>query len=191
MGNLIFIRHSLPQFSEVQPPEHWELSQKGLARCEWLAKLLRPYHPKTLVHSREVKAQQTAEVTARLLSCNWMSWPNLHEHVRPASYFTDQVTFESRVKAFFEHPGELVFGLETADEAYTRFTAAVETLRAHTFLPAENLFIVSHGTVISLFVAQRCGIDAFSLWKQLKLPSYIVLSGQDNTLLDIMTPPMA
>ena len=53
-------------------------------------------------------------------------------------------------------------------EATNRFGEAVER-----FVPydqTENVAIVSHGTVISMFVAQQLNIDPVSLWKSMGLP---------------------
>jgi hypothetical protein len=33
----------------------------------------------------------------------------------------------------------------------------------------------THGTMISLLVANKCGVDGFGLWKQLGLPSFVVV----------------
>lgn len=171
------------------PPEKWHLSPEGLRRCKWLAESLRVYFPKTIYHSPEVKARQTAEETARLLGCEPVCWQGLHEHVRPAGRFVDKAAHESRLRAYFEHPGELVFGSETADETFARFSAAVDALSASIDPPADNLFMVSHATVISLFASRRCGVEAFSFWLQLKMPSYVVISWQENMLVDIVTFP--
>ena len=40
---------------------------------------------------------------------------------------------------------------------------------------SRNLAVISHGTVITLFVAQTNQIEPFSFWKSLGLPSLVVL----------------
>jgi hypothetical protein len=35
--------------------------------------------------------------------------------------------------------------------------------------------VVSHGTVISLYVAQRTGLDGFEVWSGLELPDLVVV----------------
>jgi len=42
-----------------------------------------------------------------------------------------------------------------------------------------NIAIVAHGTVTTLFVAQFNAIDPFPFWKQMGLPSFIVLEMPD------------
>jgi len=49
----------------------------------------------------------------------------------------------------------------------------------------KRMVIVSHGTVISLFVAWLTGVDGFLLWKELGLPSLVVLDEQNKTLLQV------
>jgi hypothetical protein len=46
--------------------------------------------------------------------------------------------------------------------------------------------MVSHGTVISLFVAECARIDPYDLWRKLELPSYVVLSLPELQLLDVV-----
>jgi broad specificity phosphatase PhoE len=80
----------------------------------------------------------------------------------------------------FEHPDELVLGYETADEAHARFARAVaDVLSSH---PSGNLVIVTHGTVMTLFIA-RAGsaghFDPIPFWKGLGLPAFAVLSLPD------------
>ena len=62
---------------------------------------------------------------------------------------------------------------ESGRDALTRFSAAVVTELAQTDAP--NLVAITHGTVISLFVAAHNDIDGFELWKQLACPSFVVL----------------
>jgi broad specificity phosphatase PhoE len=77
-----------------------------------------------------------------------------------------------------------VFGAETGDEARKRFTVAVDdVMRQH---PDGNVSIVSHGTVISLFVARVAGIEPLPLWRKLDLPAFVVLSYPSLALLGVV-----
>jgi broad specificity phosphatase PhoE len=49
--------------------------------------------------------------------------------------------------------------------------------------PGKNIVVVSHGTVITLFVEKFNGIDPFSFWKKLDLPSFVVLSLPQHKLV--------
>ena len=77
-----------------------------------------------------------------------------------------------------------VFGAETGDQARERFAAAVDdALKQHT---AGNVAIVSHGTVMTLFLTHAAGIDPVPFWKGLGLPAFVVLSYPDLALLEVV-----
>ena len=46
--------------------------------------------------------------------------------------------------------------------------------------------MVTHGTVLALYVAAVTGVDAIDLWRRLGLPSYVTLTRPDLTLVDIV-----
>jgi broad specificity phosphatase PhoE len=74
-------------------------------------------------------------------------------------------------------PAERIFGEESADEAHARFTAALDdVLAAH---PWETVAVVTHGTVLALWVARRAQRDAFALWSSLAMPAFVVLTRPD------------
>ncbi|CAN5257619.1 hypothetical protein BH18CHL2_BH18CHL2_01900 [soil metagenome] len=62
-----------------------------------------------------------------------------------------------------------------------RFAAAVDALDSE-----GDRIIVAHGTVIALYVSRVAGIDPYSLWQSLGLPSYVVLS-QGTPSVEIVT----
>ena len=111
----------------------------------------------------------------------------LHEHVRSRVEHTSQEVFEASVRAFFEQPDQLVYGDETADQAHARFSQAVKAIQER--YPGQTpLVIVTHGTVISLFVARACGVDPFPLWKSLKLPCMVVFSAGSPNIISLDIP---
>jgi hypothetical protein len=57
--------------------------------------------------------------------------------------------------------------------AHRRFASALNAILEDN---KGTVLVVSHGTVISLFVSRATGIDGFSLWRRLGLPSFVVLS---------------
>jgi broad specificity phosphatase PhoE len=133
--HLLLIKHSLPEPIADLDANRWHLSDAG-----------RP------------KARETGELVGRALGVPVESAPDLNEHDRTGIPWLGQVDFEAAVRLFFERPNDLVFGGETAHEAETRFSGAVEaTLTRH---PTGTVAIVAHGAVISLYVAAKTGIDA-------------------------------
>jgi broad specificity phosphatase PhoE len=74
-----------------------------------------------------------------------------------------------------------VFGQESADDSYSRFSAAVEKIRRRH--QNETVGLVSHGTVMSIFTARKNDFEGFSFWEQLKIPDLIVLGLPDYHLI--------
>lgn len=52
--------------------------------------------------------------------------------------------------------------------------------------PVGNIIIVAHGTVITLFVSRRAGLEPFPFWKRLALPSFVVLSLPDQAVESVV-----
>jgi broad specificity phosphatase PhoE len=184
MRKLILIRHSLPVISSEQPASQWQLSEEGRRRCERLAELLAPHRPGAIVTSTEPKAIETGQIVGKQLGIPVQAAPDLHEHERPSTDLDTVERFQAKVARLLQHPGESVFGAETGDEARKRFTVAVDdVMRQH---PDGNVSIVSHGTVISLFVARVAGIEPLPLWRKLDLPAFVVLSYPSLALLGVV-----
>ena len=173
MRHLILVKHAAPEVVAGAPPEQWNLSEKGQTACAPLAAALKRFHPRVVVSSEEAKAAQTAELVAKELGVPWETAPGLHEHDRSNVPHMRSGEFISHVELFFRRPRELVLGRETAEQAAARFDAAVDAvLKRH----AEgNVAIVTHGTVLALFVAEHTGQKPFELWRKLGLPSFVVL----------------
>ncbi len=179
--NLILVKHSLPEISEDRPAREWHLSEAGRLRAEILAKRLIYFRPEILISSVEPKAIETAQIIATNLKLELAMVEGLHEHDRSDVSYLSRDEFEKTVHAFFLNPDRLILGSETANGAHRRFTQAVNSiLRSH---PNRSIVIVSHGTVISLFVSRLTGISDFSLWNDLGLPGFVVLEMKSNSLV--------
>ena len=177
ISDLIFLRHSLPVVDLATPAREWHLSKEGQRRCRLLAARLGGYQPHRIVSSLEPKAMETAQIVAETLDMTYDCFEGLHEHLRSRIEHSSQEVFEASVRAFFEHPDRLVYGDETADQAHARISQAVKATQEQYPGPSP-LVIVSHGTVISIFVARIYNIDPFPFWKSLTLPCMILLSAQ-------------
>lgn len=177
---LILVKHSLPEIQESLPAREWHLSEEGRIRAGLLAERLLAYQPDVIVSSIEPKAVETAEIVADKLKLGLQVVDGLHEHDRSASPYLSKADFEDSVRKFFADPAQLVFGNETADEAHARFAQAVQSvLGSH---PDKSILIVAHGTVIALFVSRVAGLSSLSLWRELGLPSFLVIDMQSHTL---------
>lgn len=181
MKYLILVKHSLPEIKKSLPAREWKLSEEGRLRAHLLAEKLWLYQPEVIVSSVEPKATETAEIIAREHKLKLQITDDLHEHDRSTISYLSKDEFEMAVRGFFMNPGLLVFGNETANEAHFRFSKAVDsTLNAH---QNRTTVIVSHGTVISLFVSRLTGISGLYLWNELGLPSFVVLDMYSKTLI--------
>lgn len=172
---LLLVRHSLPEFVTGIPASQWRLSDQGRRRCHPLAERLAAYRPTVFISSTEPKAIETGRICAGLLGLPFETAPGLHEHQRGVVHdMGSREEFEAEVGRFFEQPDKLVFGSETADQAHARFsTALADTVARH---PASRPAIVSHGTVLTLFIARVTDLDPLPFWKSLGLPAFAVLS---------------
>jgi len=177
---LVLIKHSLPEIVASLPAARWQLSVEGRQRCAKLAQHVAEYAPQVVVSSTEPKASETGQLLAEQLAIPSFTAPGLHEHERPATDWMTQEAFEASVAALFTRPHEVVFGAESAFQALERFRIALGAALAR--FPDQNLAVVSHGTVISLFVAAKNNDLPFPLWKRLGLPSVMVLSLPGYTL---------
>lgn len=183
MSVLVLVKHSLPLVDPGVPARKWRLSDEGRVRSRMLGEELAGYELDLVVSSDEPKAVETAEIAARVLNVPVEIVEGLHEHERGNVGFLEKERFERSVERFFCRPADLVFGEETADEAHDRFSKAVNGLSVR--FRHKNIAIVTHGTVLSLFVSRISEIEPFALWKQLDLPSWIVLSRPDFRVVDV------
>jgi len=170
---LLLIRHSAPEIVPGVPAREWRLCEEGRRRCEALAERVHVYAPRVIVSSVEPKARETAELVAARLGVAVQTADGLHEHERDNVGFLGRAEFDAAVGDFFARPDDLVLGRETAAQALDRFNRAVVDVLATQRSGA--VAIVTHGTVMSLFVAARTGVDPFAFWRDLALPDFAVL----------------
>jgi broad specificity phosphatase PhoE len=178
---LLLVRHAAPRIVDGIAARDWMLSDAGRKSCAPLADYLAQWSPASIISSDEPKATETGALIARRLRLQCECAPDLHEHERTGVSLLGRASFERTVRRFFDDPDELVFGSETAAESLCRFSSAV----AHVELthPVGNVAIITHGTVLSLFVAESTGADGFATWQQLGMPGVIALSMPPRRIL--------
>jgi len=178
---LILVKHSLPESAEDRPAHTWSLSVEGQFRAHRLAEHLERFEPEVIVSSSEPKAKETAGILASHFQLDMQMIPDLREHDRGTVPYLSDDEFQASMREFFQKPDALVFGSETANQAYTRFYRAVHSiLQEHR---NKTVVIVTHGTVISLFVSRLTGSSDLELWSQLGLPSFIAMDLHSSTLM--------
>lgn len=185
MSKLVLVRHAQPATDPCIGPTQWPLAEHGRASCAPLAETLRPYLPATLYASREVKAAETAMLTARALGTRFTAWPGLHEHVRTTAGWLSEVDFQARIEALYARPTEAVYGEESADSAHARFSEAVAALLAEA--QPGNVIVFTHGTVLTLLVSRAtAGVDPLAFWRRLGLPAVVVLDRATLALQSVL-----
>jgi broad specificity phosphatase PhoE len=178
---LILVKHSLPEIIKELPANKWKLSKQGQARAHELAVQLDCYQPEVIVSSNEPKAKETAEIIARKCQLELHTIGDLHEHDRSNESYLSKDEFQASIRELFQQSNVLIFGRETANQAHARFTRSVHSiLNNHA---NKTVVIVSHGTVIALFVARLTGLSDLLLWQELGLPSFIVIDLQSKTVI--------
>jgi broad specificity phosphatase PhoE len=132
----------------------------------------------------EPKARETGEIAAQKLGLPCRTAKDLHEHEREAGGILTHEEFTRRIADLFARPEAFVFGLETAQGALNRFSVAVESVMAN--YPDQNVAIVSHGTVMSLYYGVVTGEDPYRFWSQLGLPAFYTVSWPECVVLSFV-----
>jgi broad specificity phosphatase PhoE len=178
--HLILVRHAQPEITLGVAARDWRLSEEGRRRCQPLAEeIARRYAPVVVVSSDEPKAIETADLIAEPLGVSIEIAYDLREHDRDEGKLLDDAAFQATVTAFFARPAELLFGKETAVSALFRFWNGIaDVLAAH---PAGDIVVVTHGRVMSLYLAAVTGVDPYPLWQSLRLPDARVIARPDAT----------
>ncbi len=175
MSRLILIRHSLPQISEELPARKWVLGSEGRLRASNMAIAVAAMRPASLHSSTEVKALQTAEHIAALTGLEPGSDSRFDEQDRTNEIFLERDAFRASIAAALNNPTELRFGAETISDATSRLERGVSEA-ADNLPPEGDLVIVSHGTILSAYIAAKVGIDPVEFWRSLSLPGIVVLN---------------
>lgn len=179
---MILIKHARPQVEADVPSEQWTLSEAGRIASETLAERLKPMGVGRVYCSSEPKAEETARIVAEKLGVSAEVVEGLHEHDRSNVPLMRTGEFISAVAQFFREPDLLVLGKETAQEAGERFTQAIDGVMKGA--DSSTIAVVTHGTVIALFAKSRLGMDPFTLWRAMQLPSYLVVDWDQMTLIE-------
>ncbi|MBK26354.1 MAG: hypothetical protein CME70_20310 [Halobacteriovorax sp.] len=190
-NTLILVKHALPELNEEVAPKEWQLGEKGLKQAKKFAGFVQDnldVDP-IIYSSEESKAIDTAKVLAETLGLNHKTNPDLGEIDRAPSKILDEEGHISRNEAIFKKPAEAVLGSESANDALKRFESGIKEIIKD---PQEDeRLIVTHGTVISLFLAKHNKeIDAFDVWQKLSCPSYVVVSLPEFKVLELNGQPL-
>jgi broad specificity phosphatase PhoE len=184
MRKLLLIKHAAPLIDPTIASHHWTLSEAGKASCTGLAREVAKHAPARLFSSVEPKAHETAALLADALSLPLETRDGLREHNRSNVPHMRTSDFISSVELFFRKRSDRVLGLESAAECLQRFEQAVNGVLDSS--GEQSTAIVAHGTVISLYLADRSQTSAFEIWRQMKLPSFAVVDADHDQVVEIV-----
>jgi broad specificity phosphatase PhoE len=170
---LLLIRHGPPLIRQDTPARGWPLSEDGRLACEDFAGRLAAYDVTAMISSAEPKARETAAILAARLGLTPGVDADLAEHARDNAPFLGRADFEAAIRRLFAEPDALVFGQETATQAYTRFALAVQ--RALAAQPRGDVALVTHGTVMTLYAERHASVEPFAFWQALRMPDLFAL----------------
>ncbi len=180
MAKIVLVKHAAPVKDVNKPSRAWKLSDEGRENAKRLAERLREFQLAAVVTSDEPKAIETGAIIAEALGIDASSGENLHEHDRDNVPVMPTREFISSMAQFFKEPGRLVLGKETARQSQERIDHAIQSVvERHA---GKNIAIVTHGTVLSLFVAPLANEDPFQLWRRMGLPSFVVLDSETRAI---------
>jgi len=182
--HLILVRHSTPEIDRSIPSSQWVLNDTGKIRGHQLARQLSSYPVGMVVSSSEPKALGTARIIASYHQLTPLVNHQLNEHERSRSALLSESDFRKAMIDLFRYPTELVFGSETADEASTRFEEVIQRFLLDD--PGEDMVIVSHGTVMALFIARQLNEKPYRIWRDMPMPIAYVFSQPELRLLSII-----
>ena len=173
---IVLIRHAMPQIEEGVPSAQWQLSADGAKAAAALAANFRDFEFANIVSSPEPKAVGTAEALAAQLGLAVELDSGFAEHARHSLGYLPRDEMEAGIARLFASHGELVFGDETADQLYARFAAALARQQAK---GARDIFAVTHGTILTIYLSRTLGIDPLPFWQALATPAAVIVeSGQ-------------
>ncbi|MBS0331134.1 MAG: histidine phosphatase family protein [Proteobacteria bacterium] len=179
-GRLILVKHGRPEIEPNLPRSVWWLSEAGREQAGRLAERLAAYAPDALFSSREPKASQTAEVLGARLGLANVVEPGFGEHRADEDPFDSQAGFEAKVARLFARPDEPAMGEETGAAARARFAEAL----ARRGLPGgRTAVVVSHGRIITLWLAPRLGLEPMRFWTRLKPGCAVVVGAEGHELI--------
>lgn len=172
-GKLVLVKHARPVLDPARPARDWTLGPDGEVQAAAVAKRLGEFLPFDLVASPEPKASRTAAIVAGMFGLTPRVVAGLHEFDRPVLPIMPADEHLRLNARLFREPNRPVLGTESAKVALARFSAALlPEIQARR---SDNLVVVAHGTVISLFVGAHNAIDAFAFWRTLDCGGIAVL----------------
>jgi broad specificity phosphatase PhoE len=168
LRRLVLVRHAAVELVEGVPPSEWRLTDEGHADARRLAALPVFGDVALVATSPEGKARGTARPIAAPIRVE----EDLREVERRRTFVVARSAYVDLVDRYFA--GGRVEGWEPVADARARIVGCIERLLADT---AGDLVVVSHGLVLSLYLADLRGQPRVDLaeWEAIPLPAVAVV----------------
>jgi broad specificity phosphatase PhoE len=168
---LYLVRHAAVTVRPDVPGPYWHLSPEGRDGASALAEDPCWPHVAIICSSPEPKAVATAQRIAARHAKSIVIERDLHEVEGRAWTSGDYRAVVQRYLA-----GELIEGWEPRDAALDRMRSAVDAIAQRH--PDEEVAVVSHGLVLTLWLAGLLGLDpvgTFDLWNRIRFPDLAII----------------
>ena len=183
-AQLLLVRHSSPCISDDMSYRDWSLSDEGKKLAVGAAEFIAEISPGQIFSSDERKALETAMIIGRHCGVDVEVEPDLREHDRTGVTWRDSATRQRELEALFANPSHVVFGRESGSQALRRLTTAIDRL---TLQPPGPWVLVTHGTVMALYLAELTGRAPMELWSCLRMPTVASVDWRNHRLVDLVT----
>lgn len=181
---LLLIRHSKPCISDDLSYRDWPLSHEGRKLAVRAAEFVAEFKVSRIYSSDERKALETAKTIGQRLGVDVEVEPDLREHDRTGVPWRDSATRQRELKALFANPSDVVFGGESGSQALRRLTAAIDRVTVRTPGP---WVLVTHGTIMALYLAKLTGRAPMEIWSCLRMPTVASVDCRDHRLVNLVT----
>jgi broad specificity phosphatase PhoE len=171
MPRLCLVRHTTPLIDQDRPAEEWGVGEEGRAQAEEIVPTLEEIEATIIVASPEPKARITAEILAQGSGLQLRVDDRLREQgLGAVPWYGGHDEFHSVVREHFALPEMKILGNESSRAAANRFNEVVQG-----FGPTEVPVLVSHGRIISAWLATQIALDAFDIWQNLQMPDALFI----------------
>ncbi len=172
MKNLVLIRHSKTIFEKDVPAVQWILSDGGQVSASKMATLDLVASLDMLYCSDQTKALETAVLLARPHRHPIRVMHELTELTSITKKYFDP--YEETVLALYTGKIENINGGESLAEGLARFITAIQKIADET-PDMENVAVVAHANILSIFASQYDGRTAYELHEVIQMPDIAVI----------------
>lgn len=183
MNRLYLVRHARTLIDPNRHHAEWQLDPAGEPQLHALARLPHWSSAHRIVSSSETKAVKTAEAIASMNQLPAVETLDALRELHKGAFVSNH---DEAMSMLFRFPDKPVGdGWETAESALRRFDRTVtELLQA---ARGRDLIVVSHGTVLSLYLAQLQGQSRVNPadWAAIGMPDFCAV---DTETMHVIQP---